>query len=247
MEKNKSSKLGKPEGHRGRLRQKFLDFGLEKLTDDEIVELLLTLATPRKDCKLIARTALKQFGNLAGVLDAPVDDLQKVPGIGPTNAFGVRLIQSIARKFLREKIIREDYINSFSDVLDYFSHTLRGQRKESFHILFLNSQNAILHEERISTGSPTHVTFYPRQIIEKALNHGATNIVLAHNHPGGASEPSKNDIYITRQLYFAARLTELWVREHLIFAPNGYYSFLNEGLIEKFEKEYEKFHKNMRK
>lgn len=247
MDENKNRKQKKPEGHRGRLRQKFLDFGLEKLTDDEIVELLLTLATPRKDCKMIAREALKRFGSLAGVLDASIDDLKKVGGIGPTNAFGVRLIQSIARKFLREKIIREDYMNSFSDVLDYFSHTLRREKKESFHILFLNSQNAILHEERLSTGSPTHVTFHPRQIIEKALSHGATSLVLAHNHPGGGPEPSKHDIYITRQLYFAARLTELWIREHLIISKDGYYSFLNKGRIEQFEKEYEKFHKNMRK
>jgi DNA repair protein RadC len=247
MDDKKSLNQKKPDGHRGRLRQKFLDFGIEKLTDDEIVELLLTLATPRKDCKLIARDALKRFGSLAGVLDASVDDLKKVDGIGPTNAFGVRLIQSIARKFLREKIIREDYLNSFSDVLDYFSHTLRREKKESFHILFLNSQNAILHEERLSTGSPTHVTFFPRQIIEKALTHGATSLVLAHNHPGGDAQPSKHDIYITRQLYFAARLTELWIREHLIFSNNGFYSFLNEGLIDQFEKEYEKFHKNMRK
>ncbi len=235
----------KREGHRARLREKFLEFGLEKLTDDEIVELLLTLATPRKDCKLIAREALKRFGSLAGVLEASADELQKVSGIGPTNAFGVRLIHSIARKFLREKIIREDFINSFSDVLDYFTHALRGQKHESFHILFLNSQNAILHEERLSTGSPTHVAFYPRQVIEKALSHAATNIVLAHNHPGGEAEPSKHDINLTRQLYIAARFTDLWVREHLIISSGGYYSFLNKGLMDKFEQEYEKLNKKI--
>ncbi|MBI5814158.1 MAG: DNA repair protein RadC [Nitrospinae bacterium] len=233
------------EGHRKRLREKFLSFGLDKFTDDEIVELLLTLATPRRDCKQTARRALKEFGNLAGVLEATPEDLGRIEGIGPNNALGIRLIHSIARKFLREKIMRENYMNSFAEVLDYFNHALKGERRESFHVLFLNSQNAILSEERISIGAPSHVTLSPRQVVEKAFAHAATTLVLAHNHPGGAAEPSDEDICLTREMLFAARLMDIWVREHLIISPSGHFSFLKEGLIARFEAEFEKFHERL--
>ncbi len=233
------------DGHRRRLREKFLEFGLGKFTDDEIVEMLLTLATPRKDCKLMAREALKRFGNLAGVLEASPEELQKVDGIGPSNAFGVHLIHSIARKFLRQKIISENYVNSFDEALDYLTHALRELRHEVFHILFLNSQNAILHEERVSSGTTTHVVLYPRQVLETAFAHAATNMVLAHNHPGGSAQPSEQDVRMTRQLYFAARGVELTVREHIIISADGYYSFMREGVIASFEKEYQKHHKKL--
>jgi len=234
-----------PEGHRKRLRDKFLSFGLEKFTDDEIVELLLTLATPRRDCKQTARRALKKFGSLAGVLEAPAEELAQVDGIGPNNALGIRLIHSIARKYLREKIIRENYMNSFGEVLDYFQHALKGEKRESFHVLFLNSQNAILHEERISMGAPGNVFLSPRQVVEKAFSHSATTLVLAHNHPGGAIKPSDEDIALTREMLFSARLVDIWVREHLIISPVGYFSFMKEGFIAKFEAEFGKFRERL--
>jgi DNA repair protein RadC len=235
----------KAEGHRQRLREKFLEFGLDKFTDDEIIELLLTLATPRRDCKTTARAALKEFGSFAGVLDASIDDLKKVPGIGPNNALGVRLVQSIARKFLRERIMRENYLNSFAEVLDYFNHALRGEKRESFHVLFLNSQNAILGEERISIGAPNQVFFTPRQVMEKAFGYAATTLVLAHNHPGGCAEPSDEDVALTREIYFTGRLLDIWVREHLIICPDGNFSFMREGIMGRLEMEYERFHSSL--
>ncbi|VAX24047.1 UPF0758 family protein [hydrothermal vent metagenome] len=233
------------DGHRERLRKKFLKFGLDKFTDDEIVELLLTLATPRKDCKQIARNVLKEFGSLKGVLEAPMGELQKIGGIGPNNALGIRLIHSIARKFLREKILKENYIDSFEEVLDYFTHALRDEKYEFFHVLFLNSQNAILHEERLAVGSATHVVLSPQQVIGKALSSKAAIIVLAHNHPGGSIEPSGEDVALTKEIVFSARLLDLSVREHLIISPNGYFSFMENGLMKIFDDEFERFHKRL--
>ncbi len=235
------------EGHRKRLREKFLAFGLDKFTDDEIVELLLTLGTPRKDCKQTARAAMKKFGSLAVVLEANAEELQKIEGIGPANIFGIRLIHSIARKFLRERMLHHEYLNSFTEALEYFIHALRDQKNESFHVLYLNSQNAILGEEKLSAGSPSSVTLSPRHVIEKAFLHGATTLVLAHNHPGGSSKPSAEDIALTREVIFAARLLDLCVRDHLIISPKGYYSFRNDGYIKKFDDEFEKFHKKLLK
>ncbi len=240
MEKSKTS-----DGHRQRLRDKFLNHGLNKFTDEEIVELLLTLGTPRRDCKQVARRAIKRFGSLSRVLNATGDELQQVEGIGPSNAFGVGLVHAIARKFLRDRLIKENYIDSFPEVLDYFTHILRDKKTESFHVLLLNAQNAILHEELVSLGSPDSVAFTPRQVIEMALNHSATTIVLAHNHPGGDARPSPHDTSFTREMVFTARLLDLWVREHLIIAKKGRYSFRQEGLIDRFETEFANFHKSL--
>lgn len=237
----------KAEGHRKRLREKFLAFGLDKFTDDEIIELLLTLGTPRKDCKQTARSAIKKFGCLAEVLEADASKLQEIDGIGPANIFGIRLIHSIARKFLRERMFRHDYLNSFTEALEYFTHALRDKKNESFHVLYLNSQNAILGEEKLSKGSPASVMLSPRHVIEKAFSHGATTLVLAHNHPGGTAEPSPEDIALTREVTFTARLLDICVRDHLIISHGGYFSFRNEGFIAKFDAEFEKFHKKLLK
>ncbi len=124
-------------------------------------------------------------------------------------------------------------------MLDYFTHALRHQKTESFHILYLNSQNAILSEERLSSGTPTQVTLYPRQVIERALSCSATSMVIAHNPPSGSLKPSDDDINLTRQLYFSARLMELELRGHLIISTDGQFSFFNAGLMDRFEKEFD--------
>ncbi|MBI4828822.1 MAG: DNA repair protein RadC [Nitrospinae bacterium] len=228
------------DGHRKRLREKFLAFGLDKFTDDEIVELLFTLGTPRRDCKQMAREAIRRFGGLARTLEAQPEELEKIPGVGPNNVIGVRLIQAIARKYLRERMLRGEFINSFNDVLDYFAHTLRGEKTEAIHLLFLNAQNVIVGEERLASGSSASVALTPRMALEKAVAHGAVNVVMAHNHPGGAPDPSEQDIRLTRRLYVALRHADIWLREHLIIAPDHYYSFMREGMIEKFEQEFQK-------
>jgi DNA repair protein RadC len=232
-------------GHRGRLREKFLEHGIEKLTDDEIVELLLTLATPRRDCKQPAREALKQFGGLAGALEARIEDLTRIKGIGPVNAMGVTLVQQIARKFLREKIIHADYLNSFEEALEYLTHAMKGSGRETLSVLYLSSQNAILGEERFTSGSPGAVAIHPRQVMESAFRHSAASVALAHNHPGGQAGPSPEDTRVTRNLFFALRFVDISLRDHLIITAEGYYSFLKEGQIAAFEKEYETLQKKL--
>ncbi len=232
-------------GHRKRLRDKFLEHGLGKFTDDEIVELLLTLATPRRDCKDTARAALKEFGRLSDLLGAEPEELAKIKGIGSANILGLRLVHEIARKFLREKIMQEDFLNNFDDVLDYFRHALRDEKNESFHLLLLGAQNRVLHEEKMETGGPAHVSIDPRKIVEKAIRHSAVSIVIAHNHPGGDPSPSRADIQLTKKLLFAVGMLGLNLRDHLIIAGDGYFSFWKEALLHKFEKEYVAFEKKL--
>ncbi len=225
-------------GHRERLRQKFLTHGLEKLTDDEIVELLLTLATPRQDCKRIAREALHRFDGLAGVLEASLDKLQQVPGIGPKNAIGLKLVHEVARKFLKERLRGREFISSSREVYDYLLHSLRDLKKEVFKVVFLNGRNEVIQVETLFEGSLTSSAVYPREVIKSALDHHAAALVFAHNHPSGDPAPSSQDFSITRDLFLAGKIMSIQVLDHLIIGRNRYYSFADQGHIRKWEAEF---------
>ena len=225
-------------GHRERLRQKFLIYGLEKLTDDEIVELLLTLATPRRDCKQIARAALNRFGGLPGVLEASIDQLQQVPGIGPKNALGLKLVHEVARKFLRERLVGRDFLSSSREVYDYLLHSLRDLKKEVFKVIYLNGRNEVIQIETLFEGSLSSSAVYPREVIRKGLAHHAAAMVFAHNHPSGDPSPSSQDFAITRDLYLAGKIMGIQVLDHLIIGRNRYYSFADQGQIRKWETDY---------
>ncbi len=225
-------------GHRERLRQKFLDHGLEKLTDEEIIELLLTLATPRRDCKQIAREALRRFGGLAGVLEAPVHQLREVSGIGPKNALGLKLVHEVARKFLQERLKGREFISSSKEVYEYLLHSLRDLKKEVFKVIFLNGRNEVIQVETLFEGSLTSSAVYPREVIKSALAHHAAALVFAHNHPSGDPAPSTQDFTITRDLFLAGKIMSIQVLDHLIIGRNRYYSFADQGHIRKWEEEF---------
>lgn len=226
-------------GHRQRLRDKFLAHGLAKFTDEEILELLLTLGTPRRDCKQIARAALKTFGSLRLVLEADLKQLQAVPGIGPKNAFGLKLIHEVGRKFLEERLIERDYLTSSRQVFDYLHHSMRDLKREVFKVIFLNSRNQVLAVEDLFEGSLTSSVVYPREVIQRALHHNASTLVFAHNHSSGDILPSRQDKRVTRDLVFVARVMGMRVLDHIIVgANNDYFSFAETGLIKEYERLY---------
>ncbi len=225
-------------GHRERLRQKFLTHGLEKLTDEEIVELLLTLATPRRDCKQIARDVLCRFGGLAGVLEAPVEKLQQVPGIGPKNTLGLKLVHEVARKFLKERLKGREFMSSSREVYDYLLHSLRDLKKEVFKVIYLNGRNEVIQVETLFEGSLTSSAVYPREVIKSGLDHHAAAMVFAHNHPSGDPTPSTQDFAITRDLFLAGKIMGIQVLDHLIIGRNRYHSFADQGHIRKWEVEF---------
>ena len=227
-------------GHRDRLRQKFLDHGIDKLTDEEIIELLITLATPRRDCKQAAREALARFNGLAGVLEASLVELQQVPGIGPKNALGLKLVHEVARKFLRERLVGREFLSSSREVYDYLLHTLRDLKKEVFQVIFLNGRNEVIQARTLFEGSLTSSAVYPREVIKSALEHHAAAIVFAHNHPSGDPTPSSQDLTITRDLFLAAKLMGIKVLDHLVIGRNRYYSFADQGHIRTWEVEFGK-------
>jgi DNA repair protein RadC len=238
MEKNPGERRPSIEtsvGHRQRLRTKFLKGGLEGFLDHEIIELLLTIGTPRKDCKASAREALRMFKSLGGVLEASPLDLQKVKGIGPHNVFGLKFVQEVSRRFLRERMMSRPYCRSSREVFDYLYHALRAMKREKFKVLFLDAKNQILEEKTLFEGTVDSSAVYPREIIKDALRYEASSLIFVHNHPSGDPEPSPCDKEITRDLVFAAKVMQLKVLDHIIIGNNCFFSFSDQGLIEEFE------------
>ncbi len=223
------------QGHRKRLREKFIKGGLTGFHDYEIIELLLTLGSPRKDCKQQAKEAIKKFKTLRGVLEAPPEELQQIDGIGAHSAFGVKLVQEVAREFLKEKIIDKPIYKSAKEIFDYLYHSMRDLTKEVFKVIYLNSQNQIIDTADLFEGTVNSSSIFPREIIEAAIKYNAVSLIFAHNHPSGNSEPSRSDKELTRDLVYAGSIMRIKVLDHIIIGNNRYFSFASEGLIEEYE------------
>jgi DNA repair protein RadC len=222
-------------GHRQRLREKFIQGGLDGFLEYEIIELLLALGTPRRDCKRQAKEALREFKTLSGVLEASPLDLQRISGIGPHNVFGLKFVQEVSRRFLRERMMSRPYCRSSREVFDYLYHALRDLRREKFKVLFLDAKNQILEEKTLFEGTVDSSAVYPREIIKDALRFEASSLIFVHNHPSGDPEPSLCDKEITRDLVGAARLMQIKVLDHIIIGNNCFFSFSDHGLIEEYE------------
>jgi len=224
----------KGQGHRKRLREKFIQSGIAGFHNYEIVELLLTLGTPRKDCKQQAKAAIKRFKTLRGVLEAPLEELQEIEGIGPHNAFGIKLVQEVAREFLKEKILEKPIFKSSKEVFDYLYHSMRDLKKEIFKVLFLDGKNHIIDIEDLFEGTLNMSSVYPREIIKSAIKHNAVALIFVHNHPSGSPEPSPSDKDITKDLIAASNAMQIKVLDHIVIGNNEYFSFADEGLIEEY-------------
>ncbi len=238
METEKSS-THKGEGHRKRLRDRFSKSGLIGFHDYEVIELLLTLNTPRKDCKQCAKKLLKQFKTFQGVLEADKKSLCEINGVGPENSLGIRLIKEVADRYLESKIISKDVVNNPKDLMEYLHHTLGHKTKEVFAGIFLDAKNRVLTSKILFTGTLTTSSVYPREVIISALQHNAAAVIFAHNHPSGDVEPSASDIQVTRKLFFALRYVGIILHEHMIIGNQGFYSFAQRGLITTFNIEFD--------
>ena len=226
------------EGHRKRLRERFTQSGLTAFLDYEIVELLLTLGTPRKDCKPQAKEAITRFKTLRGVLEAPPDELRRIKGITAHNVFVIKFMQEITREFLKAQVLDKSYCRSSREVFDYLYHSMRDLRKEIFKVMFLNSQNRVVVIEDLFEGTLNASAIYPREIIQGAVKHNAAALIFVHNHPAGNPQPSGNDKRITQDLVFAGNIMQIKVLDHIIIGENRYFSFADDGLIEKYDSDF---------
>ena len=219
------------EGHRQRLREKFLKSGLEGFHDYEIIELLLTLGTPRTDCKQQAKDALKKFGSLKAVLEAEPTGLKEIKGIGDKYVLGLKIAQAVSRRYLADRVLDKDFVRSADEVLDYLKHNLRDKNREVFLVIYLNGRNQILKMEELFEGTLSTSAVYPREVVKRALVNDAAALVFVHNHPSGNPNPSQDDLTITKKLKEAAQAIDVSVHDHLIIAGNDVYSFADHGIL----------------
>lgn len=220
-------------GHRQRLRDKFLTHGIDAFTNSDILELLLSFGTPRTDTKEPARAALQRWGgSLAAVLDADPKELQQIKGIGPKNVFALHFINGVARLYLQQQTQKRSYLTSSRTVADFLIHSMRHRQREVFIAIFLDAAHAVIDSDTIAQGTINCNTVYPRELVKKALAHNAAAVVVAHNHPSGAMEPSPQDLHLTRNLYLACALMNIRLLDHVIIgAEDAVYSFADHGIM----------------
>jgi DNA repair protein RadC len=225
-------------GHRQRLKDKFLQLGMEAFTDSEVLELLLVLGTPRRDCKEAARALLKQFGSLPKVLEASSEDLQKVKGVGPNNGFAIHFLHAVARRYLKHRLQEKQYLHSSRQVAEYLIHSMRDLQHEAFTAIFLDSAHAIIDTQVVARGTVSSNTIYPRELVKQALAQNAAAMVVAHNHPSGNLKPSPQDQQLTKTLYLVCSFMNIRLLDHLIIGQSEKtYSFADHGLMASIGRE----------
>ena len=217
--------------HRKRLRTRFLsDFG-ESMADYELLELLLCAAIPRRDVKPLAKTLLSRFGSLAGVLSANRAELQDIPQIGEGAVVLVKLTRAIALRQLRTRTEKAHILSSWQAVVDYCRAAMMHEKTEQLRILFLNNRNRLLADEVQQTGTVNHTPIYPREVAKRALELGATALILVHNHPSGDPTPSKDDIQTTRLIKEALSHLDITLHDHILIAGAETVSLKSQGLL----------------
>lgn len=218
-------------GHRQRLRERFLKKGAEALTDYELLELLLCLAVPRRDMKPLAKDLLKRFGSFAAAVSAPPERLREVPGVGDTVLTALKLSRAAALALQREELMERPVIGSWKALLGYCRSAMAYETNEQFRVLFLDKKNAIIADEVQQTGTVDQTPVYPREVIKRALELGASAIILVHNHPSGDPTPSRDDIEMTKEIVAAAEKLGIAVHDHVVIAKRGHVSFKSLGLL----------------
>jgi DNA repair protein RadC len=220
-------------GHRRRLRERFLKSGLDGFADYEVVELLLTLAVPRSDVKSPAKALIARFGNLRAVLDAPIDELRAVDGIGSVTPTALKIIKAAATLYLQQASEGRDSLADASRLADFWRMRIGALPNEVFQVAYLDSSYRVLRDgvETLEEGTIDRAAVFPRRVMESALRRGAAALVLAHNHPNGHTAPSEHDKMLTRAIVLAAETVGVRIVDHLIVSATETYSFRKAGLL----------------
>ena len=220
-------------GHRKRLRERFVKSGFTGMSEHEVVELLLTLAIPRKDVKKPAKRLIQQFGNLRGILDAPVEELRAVDEIGSVTPVALKIIRAASTLYLQQNVEGREVLSDPLQLAAFWRMRIGGLINEVFQVGYLDSAYRLLRDgiETLEEGTIDRANVYPRRMVESALRRGAAAMVLAHNHPNGNVQPSEQDKLLTRSLVLAAETVQLKIVDHLIVSTADAFSFRKAGLL----------------
>lgn len=218
-------------GHRARLRDKFSQAQGKGLADYELLELLLFLAIPRGDMKPLAKGLLQKFGSLSALFKAEQGRILETPGAGPAVLHAIQLLQSLMGKALQQEMMDRPVLTSWQGVLDYCHLTMSYDQREAVRLLFLDRKNKIIADEVQQTGTIDHVPLYPREVVKRALDLGASALIIVHNHPSGDPTPSSGDVEVTLKVQEAAQPLGIQVHDHLIIGKGQHCSLRSMGLM----------------
>lgn len=217
------------DGHRQRVKQRFLEEGLDSFSDIQVLELLLFYCIPRKDTNPIAHDLLARFGSLSQVLEATVEELTKVPGISENTATFLRLMTETGRYYLVDRGTRMRILPTIEDCARYLMPYFFGRRNETVFLLCLDAKCKVLCCREIGEGSINSASVSIRKIVETALGVNATAVVLAHNHPSGIAIPSDDDVQTTCRVAAALSAVEVRLVDHIVVADDDYVSLVQSG------------------
>ena len=217
-------------GHRARLRKRLFENGGESLLDHELIEYLLALAVPRRDTKPLAKRLLHQFGGIGGLLSADAEAIAGA-GIGETSVAALKIVQAAALRLISAEIRERPVIASWQALLDYLRADLAHIPVERVRVLYLNARNMLIRDELTSEGSIDQAAIHIREVIRRAIDLGASGVIVVHNHPSGDPSPSQQDIALTRDLIEAGKRLSIVVHDHIIIGINGHSSMRAAGLI----------------
>ncbi|HYE82308.1 MAG TPA: DNA repair protein RadC [Clostridia bacterium] len=221
------------DGHRQRVKSRYLSEGLDAFEDHQVLEMLLFFCIPMKDTNELAHRMIREFGSLSALFEADSKDICKRCEVSENTAVLVSLIPSLARRYFKGKWGDKPVLDSSTKAGEYVISLFTGRTYENFFVICLDTQNRVNYSALIQEGTINEAAVYPRLIVETALRHQASSIILAHNHPGGSLQPSKEDIEVTKMIVTATEAISINVVDHIIVAGEKYYSFAETGLIGK--------------
>ena len=218
------------DGHRKRLKARFIKSGLDDFEPHNVLELVLFYGVPRKDTNPIAHRLINRFGSLSAVLDAKPEELMKVDGITENTAVLISMLPAIARKYLEDKVEVVNSVEGFSDVGAYLMPKFVGRTVETLMLASLDNKNRIISCTIVAEGENDKANVSKRKVMEEAMRVGATRVILAHNHPRGFAMPSNEDIFLTEEIYSLLKSVGIDLVDHLIFAEDDFVSLAASGI-----------------
>jgi len=218
-------------GHRQRLRERLIAAGAEALPDYELMEVLLFAGNPRGDVKPLAKNLIERFGGFAAALSADPDDLLSVPGLGVSGVAALKSVREAALRLMKAELRERPVIASWDRLVDYCRAHVAYNKVEEFHLLFLDRKNALIAHEQQQRGTIDHTPVYTREVVKRALELGASALILVHNHPSGDPTPSKADIAVTKDIVSAAKPLGVTVHDHVIIGRGRHTSLREMGLL----------------
>ena len=219
------------DGHRARMKRRFLEHGLDSFDDHNVLELLLFYAIPRGDVNPLAHELITRFGSLSAVFDAPLDELMKVPGIGESAALLIKLVPQMSRRYMISRTRSDNILNSTQKAGNYLMQFFYGERDEVVYMACLDAKCKVINCKMIFRGGVNSANISVRKLVENALLYNSTSVIIAHNHTSGIALPSQEDIATTKKIEEALRAVDIILNDHIIVADDDYVSLADNGIF----------------